>query len=92
MFQDSSVMLKARLTELEGGNFHEWKNRLLTYARSQQIAKYIEQELKPPTYSEKEEYEYNDASALSIIHATVNAKNYQIIANCRTARTAYLAL
>lgn len=84
--------MKAKLTELEQGKYHEWRHRLLTYARSQRLAKYLEQDLVKPDDDTREEFDFNDAHALSLIHSTIDSENYQIVANCNSARSAFLAL
>ncbi len=59
------MLSKTRLTELEKGKYHEWKHRLLTYARAQKLAKFMEQDQRDPSPKEKEDYEYNDAQAFT---------------------------
>lgn len=92
MNKDQGPTSKVRFNELKYGNYHEWRHCLLTYSRAQRLSKYLEKDLPEAPPDQKEEFDFNDAQALSLIHSTVDSSNYQIIANCNTACSAFLAL
>lgn len=78
---------------LNSSNFFDWKLRLETALGARRLKKFISSNLPfPSDPNELETHQVNDARAREAIQCTIDPGNFQVISQCSTARSAYLAI
>lgn len=83
----------ASVPKLTSGTFNDWKLRLTTLLGAQRLDCYILTDVKTPTEAQAlADHNANSLTALTALHITVDAENFQVIRTCSSPREAFLKL
>lgn len=83
----------SNIPKLTSSSFFDWKRRLETTLGARRLSSHIfEDNQSPSDPKEKADYIVNDFRALKAIQFSCDIDNFNVISDCTTARSAYLAL
>lgn len=83
----------SNIPKLTSSTFFDWKRRLETTLGARRLSAHILEDKPVPTDSKaREDHIVDDLRALEAIQFSCDPDNFNVISDCTTARTAYLAL